>query len=139
MGNGFALGCAMRNSAACSNPHRQEGRKAWRRKPCSKKSGPAMRSSSGRTVRRCSISTGMTIVCADSHTSTHGALGALAFGIGATEVAHVLATQSLWQLKPKTMRIAIDGNLRAGVSAKDIILSIIAKIGIAGGIGHVVE
>ncbi len=82
---------------------------------------------------------GMTIVCADSHTSTHGALGALGFGIGATEVAHVLATQSLWQLKPKTMRISIDGALRDGVSAKDIILSIIAKIGIAGGIGHAIE
>jgi 3-isopropylmalate/(R)-2-methylmalate dehydratase large subunit len=82
---------------------------------------------------------GMTIVCADSHTSTHGALGALAFGIGATEVAHVLATQSLWQVKPKSMRVTVDGRLHEGVTAKDIILSIIAKIGIGGGIGHVIE
>jgi 3-isopropylmalate/(R)-2-methylmalate dehydratase large subunit len=82
---------------------------------------------------------GMTIVCADSHTSTHGALGALAFGIGATEVAHVLATQALWQVKPKSMRITIDGRLHDEVTAKDIILSIIAKIGIGGGVGHVIE
>src|SRR5690606_13948110 len=68
---------------------------------------------------------GTTIVCGDSHSSTHGALGALAFGIGATEVSHVLATQTLWQRKPKTMRIVVDGRLGAGVSAKDIILSII--------------
>ncbi len=82
---------------------------------------------------------GTTIVCGDSHTSTHGALGALAFGIGATEVSHVLATQSLWQRKPKTMRIMIDGALPPGVSAKDMVLSIIGKIGTAGAIGHVVE
>ena len=68
---------------------------------------------------------GMTIVCGDSHTSTHGALGALAFGIGASEVAHVLATQTLWQRKPKTTRIIIDGALGAGVSAKDIALTVI--------------
>lgn len=82
---------------------------------------------------------GTTIVCGDSHTSTHGALGALAFGIGATEVSHVLATQSLWQRKPRTMRVTIDGALNAGVSAKDVVLSIIGKIGTAGAIGHVIE
>jgi 3-isopropylmalate/(R)-2-methylmalate dehydratase large subunit len=82
---------------------------------------------------------GMTIVCGDSHTSTHGAMGALAFGIGATEVAHVLATQALWQRKPKNMRISVEGALHAGVSAKDVVLSIIGKIGTAGAIGHVIE
>src|SRR6185295_17703888 len=82
---------------------------------------------------------GMTIVCADSHTSTHGALGALAFGIGATEAAHVLATQSLWQRKPRRMRIVIDGDLTPGVAAKDVILAIIARIGIGGAAGHVIE
>jgi 3-isopropylmalate/(R)-2-methylmalate dehydratase large subunit len=82
---------------------------------------------------------GTTIVCGDSHTSTHGALGALAFGIGATEVSHVLATQSLWQRKPGTMRISIDGALDAGVSAKDVVLNIIGTIGTAGATGHVIE
>jgi 3-isopropylmalate/(R)-2-methylmalate dehydratase large subunit len=82
---------------------------------------------------------GMVIVCGDSHTSTHGAMGTLAFGIGATEVAHVLATQSLWQRKPKTMRITVNGALQAGVSAKDVVLSIIGKIGTAGATGHVIE
>jgi 3-isopropylmalate/(R)-2-methylmalate dehydratase large subunit len=82
---------------------------------------------------------GMLIVCGDSHTSTHGALGALAFGIGASEVAHVLATQTLWQRKPKTLRITVDGSLGRGVSAKDVILAIIARIGAAGAAGHVVE
>jgi 3-isopropylmalate/(R)-2-methylmalate dehydratase large subunit len=82
---------------------------------------------------------GMLIVCGDSHTSTHGAVGALAFGIGATEVAHVLATQSLWQRKPRTLRIVLDGKLARGVGAKDIILAIIAKIGAAGATGHVIE
>lgn len=82
---------------------------------------------------------GMVIVCGDSHTSTHGAMGALAFGIGATEVAHVLATQSLWQRKPKTMRITVEGALHAGVSAKDVVLSVIGKIGTAGATGHVIE
>src|SRR5688572_28550038 len=72
------------------------------------------------------------IVCGDSHTSTHGAVGALAFGIGASEVAHVLAAQTIWQRRPRTMRIVVDGPLGAGVSAKDIILAIIAKIGAAG-------
>ncbi|HVE49628.1 MAG TPA: 3-isopropylmalate dehydratase large subunit [Casimicrobiaceae bacterium] len=82
---------------------------------------------------------GMLIVCGDSHTSTHGALGALAFGIGASEVAHVLATQTLWQRKPRTIRITIDGALAAGVVAKDIILAIIARIGTAGAVSHAVE
>jgi 3-isopropylmalate/(R)-2-methylmalate dehydratase large subunit len=81
----------------------------------------------------------MLIVCGDSHTSTHGALGALAFGIGSSEVAHVLATQSLWQRKPRTLRVRIDGRLGAGVSAKDLILALIAKIGAAGAVGHVIE
>jgi 3-isopropylmalate/(R)-2-methylmalate dehydratase large subunit len=82
---------------------------------------------------------GMVIVCGDSHTATHGALGALAFGIGASEVSHVMATQTLWQTKPKTMRISIEGRLGKGVTAKDVILAIIAKIGAAGGTGHVIE
>jgi len=82
---------------------------------------------------------GMTIVCGDSHTSTHGAFGALAFGIGTSEVAHVLATQCLIQRKPKTMAIRVDGRLQKGVTAKDIILAIIAKIGVGGGTGYVVE
>ncbi len=82
---------------------------------------------------------GMTIVCGDSHTSTHGAFGALAFGIGTSEVAHVLATQTLLQNKPKTMAVRIDGKLDKGVTAKDIILAIIAKIGIGGGTGYVFE
>ncbi|HEX7326264.1 MAG TPA: 3-isopropylmalate dehydratase large subunit [Rhodanobacteraceae bacterium] len=82
---------------------------------------------------------GMTIVCGDSHTSTHGAFGALAFGIGTTEVGHVLATQCLLQRKPKTLAITVDGVLQPGVGAKDLILHIIGKIGIAGGTGHVIE
>jgi 3-isopropylmalate/(R)-2-methylmalate dehydratase large subunit len=82
---------------------------------------------------------GAVIVCGDSHTSTHGALGALAFGIGATEVSQVLATQCLWQRQPKSMRIRVDGALAAGVSAKDVILKIIATISAAGAIGHVIE
>ena len=82
---------------------------------------------------------GMLIVCGDSHTSTHGALGALAFGIGASEVAHVLATQTLWQRKPRSMRVSIDGRLGAGVGAKDIILAVIGRIGAAGATGHVIE
>ena len=82
---------------------------------------------------------GLTLVCGDSHTATHGALGALAFGIGTTEVAHVMATQTLWQKKPKRMRITIDGKLGFGVSGKDVILAIIGKIGTAGGVGHVIE
>jgi 3-isopropylmalate/(R)-2-methylmalate dehydratase large subunit len=82
---------------------------------------------------------GMTIVCGDSHTSTHGAFGALAFGIGTTEVGHVLATQCLLQRKPKSMRIWIDGALKLGVSAKDLILKIIGEIGVDGGTGHVIE
>jgi 3-isopropylmalate/(R)-2-methylmalate dehydratase large subunit len=82
---------------------------------------------------------GQTLVCGDSHTSTHGALGTLAFGIGTSEVEHVLATQCLSQYVSKTMQIAISGKRHQGVSAKDIILAIIGKIGIAGGTGHVVE
>ncbi len=82
---------------------------------------------------------GMTIVCGDSHTSTHGAFGALAFGIGTSEVEHVLATQSLPQIRPKTMAITVDGELQPGVGAKDVILAIIGKIGTGGGIGHIVE
>ncbi len=82
---------------------------------------------------------GMTIVCGDSHTSTHGAFGALAFGIGTSEVEHVLATQSLPQPRPRSMAITIEGDLPVGVTAKDIILGIIARIGTAGGQGHVVE
>ncbi len=82
---------------------------------------------------------GKTIVCGDSHTSTHGAFGALAFGIGTTEVGHVLATQCLLQRKPKTLAINVDGTLRDGVTAKDIILAVIGKIGVDGGTGHVIE
>ncbi|UPY38917.1 3-isopropylmalate dehydratase large subunit [Sediminicoccus sp. KRV36] len=82
---------------------------------------------------------GMLIVCGDSHTSTHGALGALAFGIGSTEVAHVLGTQTLWQRKPRTMRITVTGRLGFGVTAKDVILAIIAEIGAAGASGHAIE
>ena len=82
---------------------------------------------------------GTTIVCGDSHTSTHGAFGALAFGIGTSEVEHVLATQTLVQKKPKTMRISVEGELPVGCTAKDVILAIIGKIGTAGGTGYVVE
>jgi 3-isopropylmalate/(R)-2-methylmalate dehydratase large subunit len=82
---------------------------------------------------------GMTIVCGDSHTSTHGAFGALAFGIGTSEVGHVLATQCLLQKKPRTMAITVDGELGTGVTAKDIILAIIAKNGAGGGAGYVFE
>jgi 3-isopropylmalate/(R)-2-methylmalate dehydratase large subunit len=82
---------------------------------------------------------GMTIVCGDSHTSTHGAFGALAFGIGTSEVAHVLATQCLIQSRPKTMEVRIDGRLQPGVTAKDIILAIIAQNGVGGGTGYVFE
>ena len=82
---------------------------------------------------------GMLIVCGDSHTSTHGALGALAFGIGTSEVEHVLATQTIAQQRPGTMAITVDGSLPAGVSAKDLILGIIARIGTSGGTGMIVE
>ena len=82
---------------------------------------------------------GMTVVCGDSHTSTHGAFGALAFGIGTSEVEHVLATQTLPQAKPKTMAVTVDGELPADVTAKDLILAIIARVGTAGGRGHIVE
>jgi 3-isopropylmalate/(R)-2-methylmalate dehydratase large subunit len=82
---------------------------------------------------------GTTIVCGDSHTATHGAFGALAFGIGTSEVEHVLATQTLPQVRPKWMSVTVDGTLAPGVTAKDIILAIIGKIGTGGGIGHVIE
>ena len=82
---------------------------------------------------------GMTIVCGDSHTSTHGAFGALAFGIGTSEVEHVLATQTLPQARPKTMAVTINGELGPGVTAKDLVLALIAKVGTGGGRGHIVE
>ena len=82
---------------------------------------------------------GMTIVCGDSHTSTHGAFGALAFGIGTSEVEHVLATQTLPQRRPKRMRVTFEGELQAGVAAKDMILAAIGQAGISGGVGYVVE
>src|SRR3979411_26626 len=82
---------------------------------------------------------GMTIVCGDSHTSTHGALGALAFGIGTSEVEHVLATQTLPQARPGQMAVNVTGALPYGVTAKDLILAVIAQIGTGGGVGHVIE
>lgn len=82
---------------------------------------------------------GMTIVCGDSHTSTHGAFGALAFGIGTSEVEHVLASQCLLQRRPKTFQVSVDGTLSAGVTAKDVILALISRIGTDGGTGHVLE
>src|SRR5215475_11246754 len=82
---------------------------------------------------------GMTIVCGDSHTSTHGAFGALAFGIGTSEVGHVLATQTLPQARPADMAVTVTGELPYGVTAKDLILAVIAKIGTGGGTGHVIE
>jgi 3-isopropylmalate/(R)-2-methylmalate dehydratase large subunit len=82
---------------------------------------------------------GMTIVCGDSHTSTHGAFGAWAFGIGTTEVGHVFATQCLLQSKPKTFEVRVEGKLSSGVTAKDLILAILHRIGVDGGIGHVIE
>jgi 3-isopropylmalate/(R)-2-methylmalate dehydratase large subunit len=82
---------------------------------------------------------GMTVVCGDSHTSTHGAFGALAFGIGTSEVEHVLATQCLRQQRPKTMQVLVRGALPSGVTAKDLILGIIGKIGTDGATGYVIE
>ena len=82
---------------------------------------------------------GKVIVCGDSHTSTHGAFGAFAMGIGTSEVEHVLATQTLRQFKPKTMEIRVNGKLSMGVTAKDVVLGIIGKIGVAGATGHVIE
>jgi 3-isopropylmalate/(R)-2-methylmalate dehydratase large subunit len=82
---------------------------------------------------------GMTVVCGDSHTATHGALGCFALGIGASEVAHVLATQTLWQREPATMRVRLDGTLPFGVTAKDLIMAVIRRIGSAGATGHVIE
>ena len=82
---------------------------------------------------------GLTVVCGDSHTSTHGAFGAIAFGIGTSEVEHVLATQTLPQARPKTMAVNVDGELPPGVTAKDIVLALIAKVGTGGGQGYIVE
>ncbi len=82
---------------------------------------------------------GMTVVCGDSHTATHGAFGALAFGIGTSEVGHVLATQCLLQRRPRTLAVRVEGRLPAGVGAKDLILAIIARLGVGGGTGHVIE
>jgi 3-isopropylmalate/(R)-2-methylmalate dehydratase large subunit len=82
---------------------------------------------------------GLTLACGDSHTSTHGALGAYAFGIGASQLKQILATQCLWQKKPRTLRISVEGKLGLGVSAKDVILAVIAEIGTAGATGHVIE
>ncbi len=82
---------------------------------------------------------GMTIVCGDSHTATHGAFGALAFGIGTSEVEHVLATQTLPQSKPRTMAVNVVGELAAGVTAKDLVLALISQVGTGGGVGYVVE
>src|SRR6516165_4744902 len=82
---------------------------------------------------------GKTIVCGDSHTSTHGAFGALAFGIGTSEVEHVLATQCVSQRKPRTLAVNVSGPLAAGVTAKDLILAIIGRLGVSGGTGHVIE
>jgi 3-isopropylmalate/(R)-2-methylmalate dehydratase large subunit len=82
---------------------------------------------------------GMVLVCGDSHTSTHGALGALAFGLGSSDILHVLATQATWQRRAKTMRIRVEGVLPAGVTAKDVILAIVARVGAGGATGHVIE
>ena len=82
---------------------------------------------------------GMTVVCGDSHTSTHGAFGALAFGIGTSEVEHVLASQTLPQVRPGTMAVTVKGQAPEGVTAKDIVLAIIGRIGTGGGIGHIIE
>jgi 3-isopropylmalate/(R)-2-methylmalate dehydratase large subunit len=82
---------------------------------------------------------GLTVVCGDSHTTTHGAFGALALGVGATEVEHVLATQTLWQRRPRTLRVTVTGRLGFGVTAKDLILALIARLGADGALGHVVE
>lgn len=82
---------------------------------------------------------GMTIVCGDSHTSTHGAFGAYAFGIGASEVSHVLSTQTLWQHRPKTMLVEFKGTLPFGITAKDVVLALIAHLGVRGAVGHVIE
>jgi len=82
---------------------------------------------------------GILLVCGDSHTATHGAFGCLAFGVGSTEVEHVMLTQTLWQKKPKSMRVTVERRLGFGVTAKDVILAVIARIGAAGGVGHVIE
>src|SRR5256885_12185611 len=82
---------------------------------------------------------GLLVVCGDSHTSTHGALGAYAFGIGASEVAHVLMTQTIWQKKPKRLRVTVDGTAAPGISGKDIVLALIARIGVDGATGSALE
>ncbi|TXI88381.1 MAG: 3-isopropylmalate dehydratase large subunit, partial [Cupriavidus sp.] len=82
---------------------------------------------------------GMTVVCGDSHTSTHGAFGAFGFGIGASEVSHVMATQTLWQARPRTMRVLFAGQPAAGVTAKDMALAFIRQVGVGGATGHVIE
>ena len=82
---------------------------------------------------------GMTVVCGDSHTATHGAFGALAFGVGTSEVEHVLATQCLLQNRPRTMEVGVEGTLPPGVTAKDVILAVIGRIGVGGGTGHAIE
>lgn len=82
---------------------------------------------------------GMTVVCGDSHTTTHGALGALGFGIGSSQVSHVLATQTLWQIKPRTLLVRIEGKIGFGVTAKDIALAVVRRIGVAGAVRHVIE
>ena len=82
---------------------------------------------------------GMTIVCGDSHTATHGAFGSIAFGIGTSEVEHVFATQTLTQKKPKTMRVNVEGELPNGVTSKDVALGIINHIGVSGGVGSIIE
>src|SRR5262245_54261015 len=82
---------------------------------------------------------GITLICGDSHTATHGALGALAFGIGSSEVEHVMATQCLWQRKPKVMRVTVTGTRAPGIAAKDVVLAIIARLGAGGGVGHAIE
>jgi 3-isopropylmalate/(R)-2-methylmalate dehydratase large subunit len=82
---------------------------------------------------------GITLVCGDSHTATHGAFGALACGIGSTEVEHVLATQCLWQRRPRVMRVSVEGTRPFGIAAKDVVLALIARIGAAGGVGHAIE
>jgi 3-isopropylmalate/(R)-2-methylmalate dehydratase large subunit len=117
----------------------------WRATPATSTSTISPRPTSARASStssapsRASRLPGTTIVCGDSHTATHGAFGALAHGIGTSEVEHVLATQTLIQNKAKNMRVVVDGDLPDGVTAKDIILAIIGEIGTAGGTGHVIE
>ena len=136
-----------RPTSTCRSPTRSR-RSRWR---CSRRTAPSSASASTRWARPGQgivhvigpehglTQPGMTIVCGDSHTSTHGAFGALAFGIGTSEVEHVLATQTLPQARPGTMAVTVDGELPAGVTAKDIVLAIINRIGTGGGIGSIIE